>query len=170
MIRVSGDAEGGTTPAPISIPRVSSAGADAPEGARPLKLPGIWREAAMLERHEQEWERFTLPDGRSGPNISDWAFWRVKENGSERSTWLISSRTLSQRLDSMHFLSDAPQDTPLRTLARVAQVGSTFGQIIEEARDRAGLDRYEVRNWNSWHRHIALSMIAQAWQQSSAGR
>ena len=27
----------------------------------------------------------------------------------------------------------------------------------------AGLDEYEVRYWPSWHRHITLAMMAQAW-------
>ena len=30
------------------------------------------------------------------------------------------------------------------------------------ARGEAGLDQYEVRRWNSWHRHITLSLLAHA--------
>jgi SRSO17 transposase len=34
---------------------------------------------------------------------------------------------------------------------------------FEEAKGETGLDEYEVRSWTGWHRHITLSMLAQAY-------
>jgi hypothetical protein len=42
----------------------------------------------------------------------------------------------------------------------------TVEQCIEEAKGETGLDEYEVRFWQSWYRHITLSMMAHAWLAS----
>ena len=34
---------------------------------------------------------------------------------------------------------------------------------FEEAKGETGLDEYEVRSWTGWHRHITLSLLAQAY-------
>jgi SRSO17 transposase len=31
------------------------------------------------------------------------------------------------------------------------------------AKGEVGLDQYEVRNWNGWHRHVTLSLLAHAY-------
>jgi SRSO17 transposase len=46
---------------------------------------------------------------------------------------------------------------------RVASSRYTVEQCIEEAKEETGLDEYEVRFWQSWYRHITLSMMAHAW-------
>jgi SRSO17 transposase len=35
-------------------------------------------------------------------------------------------------------------------------------ECFEQAKQETGLDQYEVRSWNGWHRHITLSMLAHA--------
>jgi SRSO17 transposase len=51
----------------------------------------------------------------------------------------------------------------LSTLARVASTRFAVEQCFEEAKGETGLDEYEVRRWQSWHRHITLTMMAHAW-------
>ena len=55
-------------------------------------------------------------------------------------------------------------------LAQVASARYTVEQCIEEAKGETGLDEYEVRTWQSWHRHITLSMLAHAWLASTRYR
>ena len=33
---------------------------------------------------------------------------------------------------------------------------------FESAKQEAGLANYEVRSWTGWHRHVTLSLVAQA--------
>ena len=35
-------------------------------------------------------------------------------------------------------------------------------ECFAEAKGEVGLDHYEVRRWDSWHRHITLSLLAHA--------
>lgn len=48
-------------------------------------------------------------------------------------------------------------------LAQVAARRYTVKQCIKEAKGETGLDDYQVRHWQSWHRHITLSMMAHTW-------
>jgi SRSO17 transposase len=48
-------------------------------------------------------------------------------------------------------------------LAQVAGTRYTVEHVIKEAKSEVGFDRYEVRSWPSWYRHITLSMLAQVW-------
>ena len=36
-------------------------------------------------------------------------------------------------------------------------------ECFEEAKGQVGLDQYEVRRWDGWHRHITLAMVAYAY-------
>ena len=46
---------------------------------------------------------------------------------------------------------------------RVAGTRWVIEECFEEAKGAAGLDRYEVRRWDGWYRHIALAMLAHAY-------
>lgn len=49
------------------------------------------------------------------------------------------------------------------TLAEVAGKRWSVEISFEEAKGEAGLDEYEVRKWESWYRHITLSLLAHAY-------
>ncbi|MER6076559.1 hypothetical protein ABT187_49470 [Streptomyces sp. NPDC001817] len=69
-----------------------------------------------------------------------------------------------------HFAVRARTGTTLATLARVAGTRWGAGDCFETARSDRGLDQYEVRGWEPWHRHIALAMAAFAFVSVSATR
>jgi hypothetical protein len=77
--------------------------------------------------------------------------------------WLLARRSISDPSEIAYYLSNAPLDTPLLTLAQVAATRYTVEQCIEESKGETGLDEYEVRHWHSWYRHITLSMMAHTW-------
>jgi SRSO17 transposase len=113
-----------------------------------------------------QWQRLTVAEGEKGPRTYDWAGARVVECEEQLpgvDAWLLARRSISDPSDLAYYLSYAPADTPLLTLARVAATRYTVEQCIEEAKGEAGLDEYEVRSWPSWHRHITLAMLAHAW-------
>lgn len=72
-------------------------------------------------------------------------------------------RTHNEPVDITYFLSNAPADTSLDTLAHVAGSRYHVEHLLEEAKGRAGLAQYQVRHWHSWYRHMTLALIAHTW-------
>ncbi len=115
------------------------------------------------------WQRLTVAQGSHGPRTYDWACQRILENADGlpgRDAWLLVRRSLTEPHDLAFYLSNAPADTPLLTLAQVAAMRYTIEQCFAEAKGDTGLDHYEVRYWHSWYRHITLSLLAHAWLAS----
>ena len=111
------------------------------------------------------WRRITVAAGSKGPRTYDWAAVRVAVGergwpGPER--WLLVRRCVSDPSERAYYLSNAPPETPLGTLARVAGARWPIEQGFEESKGETGLDHYEVRRWDSWHRHITLALLAHA--------
>jgi SRSO17 transposase len=147
-----------TTGRPRTLVRLA---ADAVPSSTVAALVAAWPAEA--------WRRLSVADGAKGPLIYDWACARVRDSrdgvpGPE--CWLLARRSISDLEEIAYDLSNAPADTTLETLAQVASQRWTIEQCIEEGKGETGLDEYEVRSWDSWHRHITLSMMAHAWLAS----
>jgi SRSO17 transposase len=54
------------------------------------------------------------------------------------------------------------QQSLTKDLARAAGRRWAIEVCFECAKQQAGLDEYEVRSWDGWHRHVTLSMLAAA--------
>jgi len=80
--------------------------------------------------------------------------------------WLLARRSVSDPTELAYYLVLAPWETTLTEVAGVAATRYTVEQCIEEGKGETGLDHYEVRHWDSWYRHITLSMLAHAWLAS----
>jgi SRSO17 transposase len=122
--------------------------------------------AVVATLPSQTWQRLAVGQGEKGPRIYDWAAVRIVEKrgavpGPEG--WLLARRSISDPTELAYYLSNAPADTPLPTLAEVAGARWSIETTIEEGKGEAGLDEYEVRYWHSWYRHVTLSMLAHAW-------
>jgi len=115
------------------------------------------------------WERLTVAEGEKGPISHDWARQRVVESREGlpgQTVWLLARRSAEDPGEVAYYLSNASAETPLLTLAQVAAARWTIEQCFREAKGETGLDRYQVRTWHSWHRHITLVMMAHAWLAS----
>jgi hypothetical protein len=64
-----------------------------------------------------------------------------------------------------YYRTHAPRGTALSKLARVAVTSSVIEDGVERAKGEVGLDQYEVRRWDAWHRHVTLCLIAHASMQ-----
>lgn len=119
--------------------------------------------AALPAAH---WHRLTVREGTKGPIPYQWARVRMVERVAGlpgRTLWLLLRRSLAAGGELKYFFSNAPTTGTLSALARVASTRFAVEQCFEEAKGEAGLDEYEVRRWQSWHRHITLTMMAHAW-------
>src|SRR5579863_3794683 len=115
------------------------------------------------------WMRFAVGAGEKGPRLYDWACERViecREGLPGAELCLIARRSVSAPDEIAYYLSNAPIETPLATMAQGAGARWSVEQCFEEGKGETGLDEYEVRYWPSWHRHITLSMMAHAWLAS----
>ena len=132
--------------------------------AAPVPIPAL-----VASWPESRWQRLEVAQGEKGPRLYDWACQRIVENQNQlpgRDGWLLVRRSPTDPDDLAFYLSNAPAETALLTLAQVASTRYTVEQCIEEAKGETGLDQYEVRYWHSWYRHITLSMMAHAWLAS----
>jgi SRSO17 transposase len=126
--------------------------------------------AAMVQSWpDHVWQRLNMAAGEKGPRIYDWGCQRVVEPRDSMpgpDGWLLARRSVSDPGEIAYYLSNAPESTPLQTMASVGSARYTVEQCIEEGKGDAGLDAYQIRHWPSWHRHITLSMMAHAWLAS----
>ncbi|SCE07378.1 hypothetical protein GA0115245_12031 [Streptomyces sp. di188] len=58
----------------------------------------------------------------------------------------------------------------MATLVKIAGLRWGVEDCFETAKSDCGLDQYEVRKWEPWHRHIALAIAAFAFLSVSATR
>ena len=83
---------------------------------------------------------------RRKPGEILWAIYRQNRDGSE----------------PRYYLSNAPEDTPLETLAYVGGSRWRIETEFETEKSDVGLDEYETRTWAGWHHHITMCLLAGA--------
>jgi SRSO17 transposase len=116
----------------------------------------------------EQWRRLSAGEGSKGPRLFDWALlplFRLQLTEEERfwSHWLLVRRSVQDPDDLAYYVVFAPKEsTTLEELVRVAGTRWRIESCFEETKDSFGLDEYEVRKWDAWHRHITLSLLAYA--------
>ena len=110
------------------------------------------------------WQELTVAEGAQGPRTYQFAarrVWESRDGLPGRACWLLLRRNLDGS-EPRSYLSNAPADTPLLTLAQVAAARWVIETEIQTAKGETGLDEYEVRSWAGWHHHITLGLLAAA--------
>ena len=154
-------------PPPLELPQEQTGGRPRRAVRLAPHAPKSRTVAEVIARLPREqWKRLSAGTGTKGPRIYDWARVRVIESrdgfpGPE--VWLLARRSVSDPKELTYYFALAPKTVSLQRLAEVAGTRYTVEQVIKEAKSEVGFDRYEVRYWHSWYRHITLSMLAQVW-------
>ena len=52
------------------------------------------------------------------------------------------------------------QEPSLGELARVIKAGACIEASFKRGKGEVGMDEYQVRTWQGWHHHMALSLMA----------
>lgn len=96
--------------------------------------------------------------------------WRVPEKASDPQLspeWLFLFRTEAQMASdtTKYVLSNAPDTVSLETLVHVSKLRWSIERSFLEAKDLLGMDHYEHRSWQGWHRHMLHVFIAHAFLQ-----
>ena len=117
--------------------------------------------AAVLE--PDQWQRLSCGAGAQGERLYDWA--RVPIRPARHDGWVhavVIRRSISDPDELAYYLVYAPTDTPLAEVVRAIGARWTIEEVFELAKQRVGLDEYEVRSWTGWHRHTTLALLALA--------
>jgi len=138
---------------------------------------GSWRECIqtlVARLPAAGWTRLSAGAGSKGPRWYDWTRVLLAEPAPAGwATWLLVRRSLAAPSELAYYHVCAPGDTDLAALATVAGTRWTVEECFEAGKNEVGLDEYEVRRWDAWHRHITLAMLAHAYltvvQASSTG-
>jgi len=77
--------------------------------------------------------------------------------------WLLVRRDAADPDEHRYFLAYGPQDTGVDELIGVCTTRWQIEECLAEAKGEVGLDHYEVRTWNAWHRHATLCLLAHAY-------
>jgi len=155
---------------------------------RPPKPPWqsvtAWRHALAPDA----WAHLTVRDGEKGPVEIEMVTRRVQTRLEGKRTgpdeWLVVTRcpladggtmagqTSPDACDQdahygyRYYLTPtcvahrALQEPSLGELARVIKAGTCIEASFQRGKGEAGMDEYQVRTWQGWHHHMALTLIA----------
>lgn len=79
-----------------------------------------------------------------------------------RGHWLLARRSITTG-EIAYYVCYGPRRTRLIDLARIAGARWAIEECFQQAKNEAGLDEYQVRDWRAWYAHITLAMAAHAW-------
>lgn len=127
-----------------------------------------WRWSNPLGPDAFAWEHVAASADSEGPRGYEWARGRLPhQTAAGWAQWLLVRRSLTRRIRQklVYYRAYGPEETSLAELARVANTSRPVAEGLERAKREVGLDQYEVRRWEAWHRHVTLCLLAHAASQ-----
>jgi SRSO17 transposase len=122
------------------------------------KTNAVWYQGRR-ELAEQLGERLSRD-----PSLGPWACLELSEacaSGMRR--WLLVRCDAEDPDEHAYWLACGPEATCAEELVRVCTTRWQIEECLAEAKGEVGLDQYEVRKWNAWHRHATLCLLAHAY-------
>jgi hypothetical protein len=102
-------------------------------------------------------------DGSGGRRPWEWACLGLAADpnkGMRRR--LLVSRSTDDPEERGFYQAYGPGQTTVEELVGACQERWAVEECFAEAKSEVGLDHYEVRRWDSWHRHVTLCLLAHA--------
>ncbi len=104
------------------------------------------------------------PDAPScGARSWEWTCVELSEDeiaGTRR--WLLMRRRPDDLDEVSYYQAFGPGDTPVEELVRICGSRWQVEEGFAQAKGEVGLDHYEVRRWDAWHRYVTLCLLAHA--------
>jgi SRSO17 transposase len=145
---------------PVSVKTFATT-TDPADPADPARRQVRWREAARSTPGKRVWMSGWFTATRVRP-----AGREVKrdDDGSYPEAWLLTQwpdpDTTQATEPTDYWLSDLPADTTLDDLVALAKARWRIEHDYRELKTALGLDHFEGRSWNGWHRHVTLVTAA----------
>ena len=116
---------------------------------------------------ERSWRRLSCGAGSKGQRLYDWAFVEFAfQSDDDVAKGLLVRRSIVDPSERAYYLCRFPRGTSLEELVRVAGCRWAIESAFEQAKQEVGLDDYEVRSWDGWHRHVTLALLAHAFLEA----
>lgn len=109
------------------------------------------------------WYRRKVSEGTKGPIVYEFARMRVvlSKNGlPQKTVWLIIKRTLGCNSTYNYYISNASENTKLKTFVWLSGLRWAIEQCFEETKSELGMEQYEVRKYPGWNHHILTCMLS----------
>ena len=160
------DVPGSTPVRPLELAWTSP---EYPGFGRPRK-PGLkdgqrrTMEQRSDELPDEAWREITVAEGSQGPRSYMFRAQRVRvtrKGKPGQEAWAVYRRNLDGS-EPRYYLSNAPEDTMLETLAYVGGSRWRIESEFETEKGDVGLDEYETRSWAGWHHHVAMCLLGGA--------
>jgi SRSO17 transposase len=145
----------------VAVPRSQSTGPGTGYGRT-----GSRADVLAAAAPARAWKRLSAGDGAKGPRLYDWAMATLppgREPGDGHERWLLIRRSITDPAELAYYLCFGPAGTTLGQLARIAGARWAIEECFQAAKNETGLDHYQVRRYDAWHRHITLAMLAHAY-------
>ena len=160
------DVPGGTTAWPLEPAWTSPEYQGSGRPRKPRLRDGQRRtmEQRSDELQEEAWREITVAEGSQGPRSYMFSAQRVRVTRRRKpgeEGWAVYRRNLDGS-EPRYYLSNAPEDTTLETLAYVGGSRWRIETEFETEKGDVGLDEYETRSWAGWHHHIAMCLLGGA--------
>jgi SRSO17 transposase len=118
----------------------------------------------VKQQPETAWKIKTLRNATKGKLKIEVLHRRVwvwaKGEAKAREWHLIVRREKDNRQEIKYSLSNAPASTSIAKLARMQGQRYWIERAFQDAKSHLGMAQYQARKWHSWHRHMALVMMA----------
>jgi SRSO17 transposase len=138
----------------------------------PLQPIGYWHADELATRQPAAaWQRLSCGEGAQGERLYDWL--DVELRPGLRAGWvhgLLVRRSVSTPDELAYYLVYAPTGRSVEEIVRVAGTRWSIETFFKQAKGQVGLDHYEVRSWQGWHRHMTLALWALALLAVEAAR
>jgi SRSO17 transposase len=76
--------------------------------------------------------------------------------------WFLCEWPDGEAAPQRSWLSSLPEDTPLKTLVRLAKLRWRVERDYQDMKGEVGLDHFEGRTWRGFHHHVTLVAVAHA--------
>jgi len=131
-----------------------------PRPARARATPPPQAISEVAKGADTIWRQVTVNTAR-GPVVTEMARRRVIESRlgmPHEECWLFMRRDPHGAV--AFYFSNAPADTPFEEMSRVSLLRWPIEQCFKEGKGQVGMDHYEVRSWQAWHRHMLYVCLA----------
>ncbi len=112
---------------------------------------------------EDAYSEVTPAEDRGVSRPWQWACIELSEDeDTGMSRWLLVRRGYGDPEDIAYWLAYGPPQTHTSELVRVCDARWIIEECFSQTKGEVGLDQYEVRRWDAWHRYVTLCLLAHA--------
>jgi len=129
---------------------------------KPLKVSEVARGLP-----DTAWQEISWREGTKGPLKGRFAALQVQPahgyhqgKVTEPVGWLLIEWPSEADAPESFWFSNLPDNTDLQELVYWAKIRWYVEQNYQQLKDELGLDHFEGRSWDGWHRHVTLTMMA----------